>query len=71
MNIERGFVGMARFNINGQTVDIPSGITHSSTVSIGSPTALSWFPMWLPANTTLQPVTNIRYFHVIEFNIIP
>ena len=66
-----GFYGLARFSINNQTVDIPSAVRHNSTVGISSPTALSWFPMWLPANTTLQPVTNIRYFHVIEFNIIP
>jgi hypothetical protein len=68
---QRGFYGLARFNINGQTVDIPSAISHDATMGIASPTALSWFPMWLPSNTTLQPVTNIRYFHVIEFNIIP
>lgn len=67
----RGFYGLARFNVNGQVVDIPAGISHAWNVSLASPTALSWFPMWLPENTTLQPVTNIRFFHVIEFNVIP
>jgi len=67
----RGFYGIARFSVNSQTVDIPAAISHQANFAVTSPTALSWFPMWLPAGTTLQPVTNVRFFNVIEFNIIP
>lgn len=67
-NTVRGFYGLARFRINAQTVDIPAAFADEyRPSSIG----FAWFPMWLPANTTIQPTTNIRYFNVIEFNVIP
>jgi hypothetical protein len=69
-NWPRGFFGLASFNVNGQAVVIPAAFNHPGGY-LTSPTAMAWFPMWLPASTTIQPITNIRYFNVIEFNIIP
>jgi len=66
----RGFDGLMRFLVNGESITIPAAYITSVN---GTATAVPnyTFPMWLPANTTLAPQTNIVYLNVIEFNVIP
>jgi hypothetical protein len=53
----------------GITSGYTGGSSAASEVFVGVNTGL--FPMWLPASTTLQASTNLRYISVVEFNVIP
>ncbi len=54
--------------VNGVTSYI-IGITHHASYPSSMPN-LS-FPLWLPAGATLQAGTNMSYFSVMEFNVVP
>jgi hypothetical protein len=68
-NVIRGFEGIMKFIVNGNTIIIASNLSISNIYLSSVNNYI--FPMWLPAGTTLEASTNVVYLNVIEFNIIP
>lgn len=60
----------AKVVIDGTTVDlIPFSFYDGN--SYGRAPISTAFPMWLPQNTTIQPIGKTSKMFVIEFNIVP
>ncbi len=62
------FVTIMIISINSNNIFIPGSYNNYGYTGASFP---SFFPIWLPAGTTLAAGTNVRFLSVIEFNIIP
>ncbi len=66
----RAVEGIMTFLINGLGVSIPISYSISNVVYNTAPN-INNFPFWLPAGSTLQASTNVRYLSVLEFSVVP
>jgi hypothetical protein len=67
----RGADGLMTFVVNGLSVHIPSNTYYNSNPTNPSSSTHNSFPFWLPAGSTLQASTNVRYLSVLEFSVVP
>jgi hypothetical protein len=65
-----GYSYTAKVVIDGSTVELIPFSFYDGNNWGRSPISTA-FPMWLPQNTTIQPIQKTSKMFVIEFNVVP